>query len=356
MSNEKRDPARDAAEAASEQALAELANTIAAMEPCTPAWAKEVYRGLEWPWPRDAIQHTDTKDTFKGYNTTGIAYQYVVDRLNLLVGLGGWRDRIRVVKVDEYQNAKGKTMFDAVVKVRIAIGMTVLDPTSPKGSRFVEWAHHEQHGGHSSSVEADALKGGATNAMKKCAAMLGCGASAYRGTLDDDNIPLPAPPGDRVRPGQQPAKQGQAVQREARKGQETPARTADNPVRETKPAKTPPPDPEMAELVAKMKALAEKLGKEAAAEVTKGVARDTMGGRRTMVRLLEEALRKRDGIPRTVDGFWLIASEADFNEEDAYGWLDEAFGKRKPEDLTEAELSQACQRLAAIAEKNNPPG
>jgi hypothetical protein len=36
-------------------------------------------------------------------------------------------------------------------------------------------------------AEGDARKGAASNGTKRAAAMLGCGAAAYRGELDDDN-------------------------------------------------------------------------------------------------------------------------------------------------------------------------
>jgi len=70
--------------------------------------------------------------------------------------------------------------------------------------------------------EADAKKGSFTNALKKAAAMLGCGKQAYEGTLDDDNspgleastgvempaaspAPVTAPPVAVVRPAHPPA-------------------------------------------------------------------------------------------------------------------------------------------------------
>jgi hypothetical protein len=44
-------------------------------------------------------------------------------------------------------------------------------------------------GGHRSADYSDAVKGAITNGFKKASAFWGVGADAYRGTIDDDNVP-----------------------------------------------------------------------------------------------------------------------------------------------------------------------
>ena len=43
---------------------------------------KKIYAALSAPFPEEAIERTDGRITRRGYSTTGIKYQYVVNRLN----------------------------------------------------------------------------------------------------------------------------------------------------------------------------------------------------------------------------------------------------------------------------------
>ena len=52
---------------------------------------KKIYQLLAAPFPEEAIERTDGKLTGKSYSTTGIKYQYVANRLNEVLGVGGWR-------------------------------------------------------------------------------------------------------------------------------------------------------------------------------------------------------------------------------------------------------------------------
>jgi hypothetical protein len=50
-----------------------------------------LYKSLAAPFLEDAIERTDGRVTGRGYSTTGIKYQYIVNRLNEVLGLGGFR-------------------------------------------------------------------------------------------------------------------------------------------------------------------------------------------------------------------------------------------------------------------------
>jgi len=52
---------------------------------------KKIYVSLSAPFPEEAIERTNGNVTGRGYSTTGIKYQYVVNRLNEVLGLGGYR-------------------------------------------------------------------------------------------------------------------------------------------------------------------------------------------------------------------------------------------------------------------------
>ena len=128
---------------------------------------------------------------YRGYSTTGIGYQYVVNRLNEVLGPGSFRAH-RTVTVKQLATAKGRPAFEAICDLTLELGEWVDD-------KFVVWAEALADGGHTSMSEADARKGAFTNGFKKAAAFFGVGKQAYEGTLDDDNLPQ-----DPVEPYSQP--------------------------------------------------------------------------------------------------------------------------------------------------------
>ena len=141
---------------------------------------KKIYAALSAPFGSDAIERTDGNVTGRGYSTTGLKYQFVVNRLNEVVGLGGFRTT-QTISVRSSTTQKGRTLFDAACELTLQLGEWV-------DGVFIVFAEAHGTGGHSSLLEADARKGAFTNGLKKAAAMFGCGRQAYEGTLDDDNV------------------------------------------------------------------------------------------------------------------------------------------------------------------------
>jgi len=142
---------------------------------------KETYRRLAEPFPAEAIERTKAAVTHKGYDTSGIKYQFIVNRLNEVLGLGGFRVE-RTFTLRERQARSGQPMFEATCDLIMRLGQW-------ESGQFVPFAEATGTGGHTAASEADAKKGSLTNALKKVAAMFGCGWQAYAGTLDDDNVP-----------------------------------------------------------------------------------------------------------------------------------------------------------------------
>ena len=141
---------------------------------------KKMYAALSAPFPESCIQRTEGRLTGRGYDTTGIAYQFVVNRLNEVLGIGGFRVH-REVTVKEVQRSNGRPAFEAICDLTLELGEWV-------DGKFIAFAESLADGGHLSSGEADARKGAYTNAFKKAAAFHGVGRQAYEGTLDDDNV------------------------------------------------------------------------------------------------------------------------------------------------------------------------
>ncbi len=147
----------------------------------SPEELREIYRRLSEPFPEEAIERTKGEITRKGYDTSGLKYQFVVNRLNEVLGLGGYRVE-RTFSIRERQARSGQAMFEATCEIVMQLGRW-------SDGQFVPFAEATGTGGHTAATEADARKGSFTNGFKKVAAMFGCGHQAYSGTLDDDNLP-----------------------------------------------------------------------------------------------------------------------------------------------------------------------
>ena len=144
----------------------------------------EALKRLSEPLPDAAIERTDGRRTGKGYDTVGYGYQWVVDRLNEVLGPQGWKAMVESI---EYEQV-GK-MVECTVLVHIEAHVD--------GVPADRWCF----GGHRAKTKADAAKGAFTNGIKKTAALLGVGAAAYRDTVDDDNTPIiDEPPTSRPQP------------------------------------------------------------------------------------------------------------------------------------------------------------
>ena len=57
----------------------------------TSAEKKAIYAALAAPFPEHCIQRTEGRLTGRGYDTVGYGYQHVANRLNEVLGVGGWR-------------------------------------------------------------------------------------------------------------------------------------------------------------------------------------------------------------------------------------------------------------------------
>lgn len=120
---------------------------------------------LEEKIPDWAIKPHPTKT-----NMTVIHPMAVIERLNKVFGVGEWEFKTEYIQCNPFvQKTKNgsRDMYMSAVK-----GILIV----PKFS-----IHIEQYGGSSNDDMGDALKGGATDALTKCASYLGIGASIYRG-------------------------------------------------------------------------------------------------------------------------------------------------------------------------------
>ena len=141
------------------------------------------YEKLAKELPKDAVEESDGKVTGKGYDTKGYKYQYIVNRLNEVVGFN-WSTKQEVKLINTKKAQSGREMYEYIAKVSIVITTPATGATA--GLETVRTCY----GGHTSNNHGDAAKGAFTNAFKKTAALFGVGKQAYEGTIpDDDNQP-----------------------------------------------------------------------------------------------------------------------------------------------------------------------
>jgi hypothetical protein len=137
---------------------------------------KKIYELLSAPFHEEAIQRAKKEMTKKGYDTTGVGYQFCVNRLNDVLGIAGWSfpfPEILNYRQGTFKNS-GTPFHEITVRADIKIHFGEIN------------AERSCVGGHLAASYADALKGSITNAFKKTVALFGVGRQAYEGTLDDD--------------------------------------------------------------------------------------------------------------------------------------------------------------------------
>lgn len=120
---------------------------------------------LNAPLPTWALKEHPTKR-----NMTVIHPMAVIDRLNEVFGVGKWKFKTEHISHEAFiqKTQRGdRDMFRSAVKGTLIV---------PEHN-----IHIEQYGGSSNDDLGDALKGGATDALTKCASYLGVGASIYKG-------------------------------------------------------------------------------------------------------------------------------------------------------------------------------
>jgi hypothetical protein len=116
---------------------------------------------LKRPLPKEALKQHPTKRFL-----TVINPMFVVDRLNTVFGLFGWAFKTEVISFSE------EPKCSATVKGFLRIENDGKVHTI------------EQYGGSDNTDLGDALKGAATDALTKCASILGIGFEVYSGQLD----------------------------------------------------------------------------------------------------------------------------------------------------------------------------
>lgn len=147
---------------------------------------KKLYAALSAPFPPEAIERTKGSVTGKGYDTAGVRAQFLINRINEVLGVGSLRIH-RTIEVRPFTTAKGRTMHEATCDMTVELGSYDAD------GNWTVIAESIGDGGHQASTAIDAKKGAHTGALKRALAGFGIGKDAWEGRLDqypdDDNTP-----------------------------------------------------------------------------------------------------------------------------------------------------------------------
>ena len=118
---------------------------------------------LTTPLPKEALKQHPSKRFLTTINPI-----YVVERLNLAFGIGGWTFRTEVIETNE--------------KFVVVKGTLEVSDHNIK---------RENYGGNDNPDRGDAYKGASTDALTKCASYLGIGAEVWRNGKPAEKITTP---------------------------------------------------------------------------------------------------------------------------------------------------------------------
>ena len=141
-----------------------------------------LYELLSKPISEEAIQRSVGAKTGKGYDTTGYGYQFLVNRFNDVLGIGGWEWHFEESKEDRIEGN-----FKSGGKYYELTGNATITIFANKIFGLDRDISHSETGGHRSATVADARKGASTNAFKKTAGFFGVGKQAFEKSIDEDN-------------------------------------------------------------------------------------------------------------------------------------------------------------------------
>jgi hypothetical protein len=111
----------------------------------------------------------------------------------------------REVVVKELTTSSGRKMHEGICDLVLELGVW-------SAGKFEVFAESVAYGSHLNHTEGDAKKGAFSGALKRAAAMHGCGSAAYRGELETEYFPPDAPSEALSRPSSPGVRSAASVQ------------------------------------------------------------------------------------------------------------------------------------------------
>lgn len=124
--------------------------------------------------PKEALRLSKQED---GTIWTLYGYQFILNRLNKVVGFEHWNIKI----IDTLQTEKSSNLWLVALLIELSLGNYV-------AGHFVPLVSKISFGSGTDGLLGNAKKGALTNGFKKVAAMFGIGKKAYEGLIEDYDI------------------------------------------------------------------------------------------------------------------------------------------------------------------------
>lgn len=139
-----------------------------------------------------AIEHAPKEETRKGYTTTGITKQFLVNALNEVLGMDGWDVQAHYSQPTPGWGTQPESARVCTLRLRLKFW---LEEAPIEQCVVIE---REACGGHSDyhGDVGNSLKGAHTAAFKRACAEFGLGREAFEGALDPDFMAI-GPPRER---------------------------------------------------------------------------------------------------------------------------------------------------------------
>ena len=142
--------------------------------------ASYFYKRLIQPFPEEAL----STDTSRGFDLTSVKAQYVIERLNEVFGMAGWR------LTGEYKEVEGGVLYFAELSVQIGSEVITYtgedDDDKTVEAERTELIWHTVEGvgfSHSKKNVGDTYKSARTDALSKAASILGVANDVFKGKV-----------------------------------------------------------------------------------------------------------------------------------------------------------------------------
>jgi len=133
-----------------------------------------VYKNFIKEIPKEALRLSTLED---GTVYTLYGYQFIINRLNDVVGFEHWNIKV----ITEPRSEKRNNFWFVSLSLTLSLGNWT-------SALFIPLVSKVSYGSGASENLGNALKGALTNGFKKAAAMYGIGKKAYEGLIEDYDI------------------------------------------------------------------------------------------------------------------------------------------------------------------------
>lgn len=152
---------------------------------------REIYDTLKAPLERDAYKIDYSRG--KQNPMTTIGAQYIIDRLNIVLGLGRWEHTGNYEVTRDEEGRIKDVIFFGVLSGSLYEGNgseTIIREFRVEGVGYCEQQFHKEKG-YPLKLAGDILKSAKTDSLSKCSSWLGIGDDVFKGKVAPGTAPTP---------------------------------------------------------------------------------------------------------------------------------------------------------------------